>query len=234
MANGPPSASPEVPATHMRLPRTCSAYRPTPRTRRAGRGVFECRRGTAVRASGPGTHSRRTKPCQHETHVHTLAPHTHCVDTARHLMANSSCTVWLAAAERLLGRLTPQHALGRLTSQHALGRLTSQHALGRLTPQHALWADRDASACIQPACRQPRHPDQHSLAGPSIASLVCKPPCERGSVAFAHKPLARKLHGTTPRRLSCPTHSCRTCSWASSQRPASPSFSPYASSCSPP
>ena len=79
-----------------------------------------------------------TKPCQHETHVHTLAPHTHCVDTARHLMANSSCTVWLAAAERLLGRLTPQHALGRLTSQHALGRLTSQYALGRLTPQHAL------------------------------------------------------------------------------------------------
>lgn len=62
---------------------------------RGGRGVFECRRGTAVRASGPGTHSRRTKPCQHETHVHTLAPHTHCVDTARHLMANSSCTVKL-------------------------------------------------------------------------------------------------------------------------------------------
>ena len=228
MANGPPSAaSPEV-------PRRGTAYfppaPPLPGTvPDAVRGRARGPRGIRVPARYGRTGERTrdaqpsTKPCQHETHVHTLAPHTHCVDTARHLMANSSCTVWLAAAERLLGRLTPQNALGRLTSQHALGRLTSQYALGRLTPQHAF--------------------SLHAVSLGILISIRSQVP--RSQASFA-SPLASEgpLHSLTSpslasstaqhQRLSCPTHSCRTCFWASSQRPASPSFSPYASSCSPP
>ena len=81
----------------MRLPRT-SAYRPRRRVRAARAAGYSSagevrpygRTGERTRDAQPST-----KPCQHETHVHTLAPHTHCVDTAGHLMANSSCTVKL-------------------------------------------------------------------------------------------------------------------------------------------